>query len=181
VTLVVPSNDDRLSSVVEHLRSAWLDPLTGLVAAGIYDGKDRSALAVSQFAGNGRWSHAENIALQTFVSRFGRPSGSAIAVVTLAPCTHLASSSRVGPPCAALLAKEGIRNLYVGAIDLASYKNTEADYAGLGLNVTFTSDPKLRAVCARLAKVFELYGARVNEDLPVIKKELLAPFSSLGA
>jgi pyrimidine deaminase RibD-like protein len=170
------SNDGRLQNVLGRLREAWSDPLAGIVAAGIYDEKsDRSAIAVSRYEGSGRWRHAEDRALEAFVCEFGAPPASSIAVVTLAPCTHLRSQSRIGAACAWLLANAGIKHFYVGAIDRATYSQTEADYAAMGITVTETQDPGLRRTCGQVAQMFATFGAKINHDLPNIKKEVGFP------
>jgi pyrimidine deaminase RibD-like protein len=168
-------NDRRLSQTIAFLRSVWLDPLTGLVAAGIFDSQGRSAIAASQYGGCGRWRHAENLALERFLSAYGAPSADAVAVVTLAPCTHPVSQSRLGPPCAVLLGQNHIQRIHAGAIDKASYPQTEADYSSIGIRFTLADDQVLRLVCEQLAGIFAKYGRRVNEDIASIKREIGPP------
>jgi pyrimidine deaminase RibD-like protein len=167
-------NNARLAAVLEHLRRGWSEPLKGLVAAGVYDG-ERYAIGTSEYVGDGRWRHAERVALDKFLSRFGQPSPTAIVVCTLAPCTHERSGSRIGESCALMLKNADIAYFYVGAIDDASYPNTQRDYANLGLRFSTTDDPDLRSTCERLATLFSTYGPRVNTDLVAIKEAVAPP------
>jgi pyrimidine deaminase RibD-like protein len=150
--------------------------VTGLVAAGVCD--DRAGhfvSATSEYAGNGRWRHAERVALERFLERYGVPGEEVVVVVSLAPCTHPESQSRLGGACALMLVESGIKHVHAGAIDLSTYRNTLRDYAALGLDLTFARDKQIRSICERLAGVFQTYGRRVNEDLPSIKREVPPP------
>jgi pyrimidine deaminase RibD-like protein len=169
-------DDERLGHVIACLRDSWASPSNGLVAAGIFDSKSKSVTAASEYAGGGRWYHAERLALERFRTAFGAPSSSAIAIVTLAPCTHESSLSRIGDSCASLLLRAGIRRAHVGAVDRQSYTQTEQDYRLMGLEVTVTLDRSAQLVCERIGQIFGILGKRINDEWPSIKSALPSPW-----
>lgn len=143
-----------LKETLKHLFANWNDPNVSVVAAAIVDG-DKTVYATNTLLPNGKRKHAERNAIEIFKERYGQPSENAVAIVTLSPC-FMDSSVREGESCASMLQKEGIKHLYVGAMDKLQ-RGKLSHYTDGGIDVQVCKNRHLAQCCYMLEDLFERY------------------------
>lgn len=129
----------------------------GVVAAGVIDvRKSTYAVSFDDFEA-GKSIHAERVALNKHLEKYGRVGKNAWVVTTLSPCWH-PDENREGESCTSLLLGEGeveqsVKNVYTGYID--PWQLTREEYEQQGLNVRETNSEVLRKSCKNLFQFFE--------------------------
>ena len=164
--------DAYLSRVITHLRDCWMHPDVGIVSAAIMDPSHRLVFGVSTRTTSGSWIHAERNALINFKLAFGRPSPDSLVLTTLSPCTKVCSLSRSGPPCAQLLADNGLSKVHAGCIDVYAAPRGIEYYKEMDIELSVTEDPVCKTISEDLYNLFVRFGNCVNSDLERIKMEI---------
>jgi len=167
--------DEHLKNALVHLFEHWDDPKMSVVAAALVDG-DKVIYAATDKTDEGKRKHAERNALEQFKKKYGKPSADAVMVVTLSPCfTH--SSTREGGACSEMLKEEGIKNIYIGAMDKLQQHSIK-NYEDMGLQAQVCKNPTLAKCCYMLEDMFERHkedrerGKSWVEVKHAIKKDL---------
>lgn len=154
-----------LSGLFEH----WYNPKVGLVAAALVDG-DKVAYSMSSYNEEGKRKHAERQAVESFKTQYGKPSPDAVMVVSLGPC-YKEHDTRAGEACSTLLKQEGIRKLYIGAMDATQDRTVKA-YEEMGFEVQVCKKPVLATCCYMLAKMFPRYEEARQQGTPMSEIKL---------
>lgn len=163
--------DEMLGQVIEHLIEHWMDPGTGIVAAGVFDPRKGNVMRMSKQTEEGKWLHAERNAISVFERMYGAVGPNTIVVVTLSPCTKSVSQSRIGAPCLDLLLEKGIKKVHTGVIDVLTGFAVE-NYKEKGIELSVTEAEPYSRVCCALSDLFEQYGQKINSDLMNIKEKI---------
>lgn len=128
------------------------DPVKyGMVAACVLDPKNRTVFCVNEAAEDGTRKHAERVAIERYVEKYGDiPTGSII-LTTLSPCnedgTEMASK-RFGESCTDLINNSNVRKVYCGYID-PSQDDQHNEYT---LEETASKD--IQELCKKFADTF---------------------------
>ena len=123
----------------------------GMVAACVLDPDNRTVLCVNEAAEDGTRKHAERVAIERYVEKYGDiPTGSII-LTTLSPCneddTEMADS-RYGESCTDLINNSNVRKVYCGYMD-PSQDNSHNTYT---LEETINSE--IKQLCEKFADTF---------------------------
>lgn len=118
------------------------DDGSSLVAACIIDPDGNKMYSTGQQK-EGKWMHAEHMAITLYEKRFGPVPSESICVTTLSPCTKR-MDDRYGESCEKILQEKGITNVYSG------YRDPTQD----GFRYPVTSNVKLRKFCKKFADIF---------------------------
>ena len=123
----------------------------GMVAACVLDPKNQTVLCINEATKDGTRKHAERVAIERYVEKYGDiPTGSII-LTTLSPCneddTEMAAG-RFGESCTDLINNSNIRKVYCGCMD-PSQDNEHNKYT---LEATSNSD--IRELCKKFADTF---------------------------
>lgn len=151
------SNRDKLNRILVELCQQVIqgqqdDPEKyGMVAACVLDPKNRTILCVNEAAEDGTRKHAERVAIERYVEKYGDiPTGSII-LTTLSPCneddTEMAAG-RYGESCTDLINNSNVRKVYCGYTD-PSQDNAHHEYT-----LEDTKDNSIHKLCKKFADTF---------------------------
>ena len=123
----------------------------GMVAACVLDPKNQTVLCVNEATEDGTRKHAERVAIERYVEKYGDiPTGSII-LTTLSPCneddTEMADG-RYGESCTDLINNSNVRKVYCGYMD-PSQDNEHNKYT-----LEATSNGDIRELCKKFADTF---------------------------
>ena len=141
----------------------------GMVAACVID-PDNRMIASTSVNHNGRWIHAERMAINKYHKRHGDIPAGSIVVTTCSPCNS-PMDDRAGESCKDLLNSVGIHKVYCGYIDPTQHKDDDADFT-----VGLTQNDELWESCKAFADTF-LH----EDDLEEGWKSALATAAAAGA
>lgn len=123
----------------------------GMVAACVLDPKNRMAIGVNRMAKDGTRKHAEHVAIESYIKKYGSISKGSIIVTTLSPCneddTEMADE-RYGKSCTDLINDSDCRKVYCGYID-PSQDNDHNEYT-----LEETSNEHIKRLCKKFADTF---------------------------
>ena len=119
----------------------------GMVAACVID-PDNRMIASTSVNHNGRWIHAERMAINKYHKRHGEIPEGSIVVTTCSPCNS-PMDDRAGESCKDLLNSVGIHKAYCGYIDPTQHDDADADFT-IGL----TQNDDLWDSCKAFADTF---------------------------
>ena len=128
------------------------DPVKyGMVAACVLDPKNRKVLSVNEAAEDGTRKHAERVAIERYVEKYGDiPTGSII-LTTLSPCneddTEMAAG-RFGESCTDLINNSNVKKVYCGYMD-PSQHNDHTEYT-----LEDTGNDDIQRLCKQFADTF---------------------------
>ena len=123
----------------------------GMVAACVLDPKNRKVLSVNEAAEDGTRKHAERVAIERYVEKYGDiPTGSII-LTTLSPCneddTEMAAG-RFGESCTDLINNSNVKKVYCGYMD-PSQHNDHTEYT-----LEDTGNDDIQRLCKQFADTF---------------------------
>jgi pyrimidine deaminase RibD-like protein len=129
----------------------------GMVAACVID-PDNRMIASTSVNHNGRWIHAERMAINKYHKRHGDIPAGSIVVTTCSPCNS-PMDDRAGESCKDLLNSVGIHKVYCGYIDPTQHDDEDADFT-----VGLTQNDDLWKACKAFADTFLHEDVRVWEN-----------------
>ena len=147
-------------AMIEHRQQK--DPERyGMVAACVID-PDNRMIASTSVNHNGRWIHAERMAINKYHKQHGDIPPGSIVVTTLSPCNS-PMDDRAGESCKDLLNSAGIHKAYCGYIDPTQHDDDDADFT-----VGVTQNDDLWDSCKAFADTFLHEGLNEDvEDFPI--------------
>ena len=123
----------------------------GMVGACVIDPKNRKVLGTSEHTKHGV-HHAERVAIDAYVEKYGEIPEGSIIITTLSPCNERydeTARSRHGKSCKDLINQYGISKVYCGYIDPTQDNTESADF-----ETSETKNTKLRELCKQFADTF---------------------------
>jgi pyrimidine deaminase RibD-like protein len=148
-----PKLDKILVELCHHLIEKQHDnpEKYGMVAACVLDPENRTVLSVNEAAKDGTRRHAERVAIDSYVAKYGEIPEGSIIITTLSPCneddTEMADG-RFGESCTDLINSSNVKKVYCGYID-PSQHNEHEEYT---LEETGNSD--INELCKKFADTF---------------------------
>ena len=121
----------------------------GMVAACVLD-PDQKSSASTSVNREGKWAHAERMAIEKYVEQHGDIPEGCIVITTLSPCSK-PMNDRYGDSCEELLESLGIKEIYCGYQDPTH--NT---------GYRITEHPRIQKICKKFADTF--LPREVHED-----------------
>jgi len=100
---------------------------------------------------NGKWVHAERVAIERYLDQHGEIPPGSIIVTTLSPCNETDDNTaerRAGDSCTDLINQSGIKEVYCGYRD-PSQENNHNNYQEI-----FTKNSKIRNLSKQFADTF---------------------------
>jgi pyrimidine deaminase RibD-like protein len=128
------------------------DPIKyGMVAACVLGPDHQTVLSVNEADKDGTRKHAERVAIESYINKYGDIPEGSIIITTLSPCneddTEMAAG-RFGESCTDLINHSNVRKVYCGYMD-PSQHNDHAEY-----NYEETEDDNIRSLCKKFAWTF---------------------------
>lgn len=126
----------------------------GMVAACVLDPKNQTVLCVNEAAEDGKRKHAERVAIERYVEKYGDIPEGSIIITTLSPCDELhdkTADDRYGESCTDLVNKSTIRKVYCGYMDPSQ---GDADHDDRKFTLLETTNPDIRRLCEKFAATF---------------------------
>jgi pyrimidine deaminase RibD-like protein/GNAT superfamily N-acetyltransferase len=120
----------------------------GRVAACLIDNKNNHTYAINLPGPDGTRRHAEHVAIDTHLERYGRIGPNAIMVTTLSPCVHH-TDERDGESCTDLLSDYGIEKCYAGWQDPTQHPAVDYPF-----NLQITNNTDIFNTCRDIAASF---------------------------
>jgi pyrimidine deaminase RibD-like protein len=159
-------NHDKLDRILlelcfQILKGLKDDPIKyGMVAACVLDPKNRTVFCVNEATEDGTRKHAERVAIERYVEKYGDIPKGSIIVTTLSPCneddTDMAKA-RYGDSCTDLINSSNVRKVYCGYMDPSQHN----DHPKYTLEETSRSD--IKELCKSFADTF-LKDKHVDEN-----------------
>jgi len=122
----------------------------GMVGACVLDPKGNQTVGSSTHK-NGKWVHAERVAIENYLNEYGKIPKGSIIVTTLSPCNEVddeTAEKRAGNSCTDLINQTGINEVYCGYSD-PSQENNHNHYREV-----FTKNSKIKNLCKQFADTF---------------------------
>lgn len=123
----------------------------GMVAACVLDPKNRKVLSVNESNSDGTRRHAERVAIDSYVKKYGSIPNGSIIITTLSPCnednTEMADD-RYGESCTDLINSSNIGKVYCGYMD-PSQHNDHEEYT-----LEETDNSGIKELCKKFADTF---------------------------
>ena len=163
-------HDEYLRLVLDYLKTNWLNPNTGIVAAGIFLSKTKYVLATSTLQKQGVWNHAEYNAFKRYEKVISNDYSNSTLVITLSPCLFKNQKSRNGISCSELILKRNFKSIFVGFIDEKQAPQGYTDYQKIDLEFEISHHEKNTRLCKDLYSLFDRFGTDINDNLLDIKK-----------
>lgn len=147
--------DGLLLLALLHLKKRWNYSETEVVSSAL-EQDNKISVATSRYDKKlKRAHHAEKQVIEKFIKEHGqKPDKNATIAVTLSPCVHEPSTSRVGVSCAVRLQELGITKVRIGAWDNRQIKI--AELKTFGLEVSITENPILKKLSEDIASYFNV-------------------------
>ena len=119
----------------------------GVVAAAVLDPDNNLVTGINLPAGQGLRKHAERVAIDNYIGKYGDIPNGSIILTTCSPCSeHM--DERYGESCTDLINNSNVRKVYCGFID-PSQEEEHRDF-----NIMETENEYIRDLCKTFAKVF---------------------------
>jgi len=118
----------------------------GMVAACVLD-PDHNFVARTSMSVDGKWSHAERNAMESYEREYGEIPNGSIILTTLSPCNG-PMNDRYGSSCTDLINESNIRKVYSGYLD-PSQHNEHNEF-----NEEVTSNIHIQKLCKKFADTF---------------------------
>lgn len=122
----------------------------GMVGACVLDPQGNKTVGSSTNR-NGKWVHAERVAIERYLDQHSEILPGSIIVTTLSPCNETdddTAERRAGDSCTDLINQSGIKEVYCGYRD-PSQENNHNNYQEI-----FTKNSKIRNLCKQFADTF---------------------------
>ena len=122
----------------------------GMVGACVLDPQGNKTVGSSTNR-NGKWVHAERVAIERYLDQHGEILPGSIIVTTLSPCNETdddTAERRAGDSCTDLINQSGIKEVYCGYRD-PSQENNHNNYQEI-----FTKNSKIRNLSKQFADTF---------------------------
>jgi pyrimidine deaminase RibD-like protein len=123
----------------------------GMVAACVLDPDNNKVLSVNEAADDDTRRHAERVAIDSYVEKYGDVPKGSIIITTLSPCnedhTEMADG-RYGESCTDLINDSNVRKVYCGYMD-PTQKNDHKKYT-----LEETSNNDIKQLCKKFADTF---------------------------
>jgi pyrimidine deaminase RibD-like protein len=123
----------------------------GMVGACLLDSDNRAVFGVNHLADNGKRKHAERVAIDSYIKKYGELDSGSIIITTLSPCSD-DMDERYGESCTELINDYGIHKVYCGYKD-PSQIDSEA-YLHKKFHCMETRNDKIKLLCKRFADTF---------------------------
>lgn len=123
----------------------------GMVGACVLDHENRAVFGVNHYMKDGKRSHAERVAINNYVKKYGDVPRGSIIITTLSPCSD-PMDERYGESCTDLVNSLGIHKVYCGWED-PTQKHSE-HYLSKKFHVMETRNKKLQEICKKFAQTF---------------------------
>lgn len=147
------SNHDKLDSILVDLCRLILEGQRknkekfGMVAACVLDDKNRKVCGLNSPGPDGTRRHAERVAIDKYVSKYGDIPKGSIIITTLSPCSE-DMDERYGESCSDVINQSNVRKVYCGYND----PTQEADQRKY--NIEETANKSIRDMCKKFAATF---------------------------
>jgi pyrimidine deaminase RibD-like protein len=148
---------DKLDKILIELcdlmiKDQKIDPKKyGMVASCVLDPDNNKILCVNEDAGDGTRRHAERVAIDSYVEKYGEIPEGSIIITTLSPCneddTEMAAG-RYGESCTDLINNSNVRKVYCG------YKDPTQDNDHEKYTLEETSNSGIKNLCKKFADTF---------------------------
>jgi len=128
----------------------------GMVAACVLDPNNNRVSGISRYE-NGKWHHAERVAMEKYIKKFGDIPKDSIIITTCSPCSeHM--PDRYAESCSDLINKSPVRKVYCGIEDSTQpSKNKKFD-------LTVTSNKNIRRLCEKFLETFTDQEENLEEN-----------------
>ena len=147
-------NLEKLDSILVKLadmvvRGQKKDPeYFGMVAACVLDPDNNIVARLNCPDKNGKRIHAERAAMVAYYKQYGEIPEGSIIITTLSPCCeHM--DDRAGESCTDLINNSPVHKVYCGYSDPTQDEHNDRQFT-----LQETNNPKIRAVCEKLADTF---------------------------
>lgn len=150
-------NRDKLDRILVELCRHIIDkqqddPIKyGIVAACVLDPKNRKVLCANEAVESGGRKHAERVAIEEYIKKYGDIPNGSIIITTLSPCNEYdteMAASRYGESCTDLINNSNVRKVYCGYSD-PSQDNDHEDYT-----LEETANKDIKELCKKFADTF---------------------------
>ena len=151
------TNHDKLDNLLVKLCELVIskqkdDPKKyGVVAAGVLDVDNKFVLGVNTADKGNLRKHAERVAMESYIKKYGEIPEGSIIITTCSPCNEYDSemaSKRYGESCTDLINNSKVRKVYCGYMD----PSQNEEHNKYTLEVTDNSD--IENLCKRFADTF---------------------------
>jgi len=128
------------------------DPVKyGMVAACVLDPKNRKVLCANEAVESGGRKHAERVAIEEYIKKYGDIPEGSIIVTTLSPCNEYdtdMAAGRYGESCTDLINNSNVKKVYCGYMD-PSQHNEHTEYT-----LEDTGNDDIQRLCKQFADTF---------------------------
>ena len=128
------------------------DPIKyGMVAACVLDPKNRKVICANEAVDSGGRKHAERVAIEEYIKKYGDIPDGSIIITTLSPCNEYdtdMAAGRYGESCTDLINNSNVRKVYCGYID-PSQHNDHEEYT-----LEETANKDIQRLCKTFADTF---------------------------
>jgi pyrimidine deaminase RibD-like protein len=118
----------------------------GMVAACILD-PDHNVVARTSMSVDGKWSHAERNAIESYEREYGEIPKGSIILTTLSPCNG-PMNDRDGGSCTDLINESNVRKVYSGYLDPSQHDEHNE------FNEEVTDNTDIQRLCKKFADTF---------------------------
>lgn len=140
----------------------------GMVAAAVLDTNNNLVEGLNLPAPEGKRRHAERVAIDKYMSRYGDILDGSIVITTCSPCSeHM--DERYGESCTDLLNQYGIKKVYAGYMDPTQEEDNRE------FNIIETRDSAIRNQCKEFADSFLDEGLMGFLAKPIVKQAAKKP------
>lgn len=123
----------------------------GMVGSCVIDADNNMVYGVNHFMEDGKRLHAERVATNNYIEKYGKIPEGSIIVTTLSPCSE-PMDERYGVSCTELVNSLGIHKVYCGYEDPTQVDDTV--YQHKKFHVMETRNKKLRELCKKFSDTF---------------------------
>jgi pyrimidine deaminase RibD-like protein len=123
----------------------------GKVAACVLDPKNRKVLCANEAVESGGRKHAERVAIEEYIKKYGDIPEGSIIVTTLSPCNEYdtdMAAGRYGESCTDLINNSNVKKVYCGYMD-PSQHNDHTEYT-----LEDTGNDDIQRLCKQFADTF---------------------------
>ena len=145
-----PKLDKILVGLCKKIIDEYNPEHPGMVAAAILDDKNRMMEGISTYK-NGKWLHAERVAIDRYREKFGEIPEGSIILTTLSPCNEYGTEmadERYGESCTDLINSSPVRKVYAGYSDPSQHNDSNK------YTEETTKNPDIQRFCKRMADTF---------------------------
>lgn len=148
---------EKLDKILVHLSEMIIDGQKkdssnyGMVAACVLDTKNRAICGVNHLDKDNKRVHAERVAVDGYLKKYGEIPEGSIIISTLSPCSEF-MADRQGDSCTDLVNDLGLHKVYCGYKDPS--QSFSEKYLSKRFHVKETRNAKLRSLCKAFADTF---------------------------